>query len=106
MIAEEAEVGRRKCNSPRRIQPGTAIQPLQKFPSRRELVDKSKAWEVEIIMLCGVLLGVGHIKASVDLLHIEGSESRRNFAIFKRRLIIVGGEIYWTEVCVINLHSP
>src|SRR4029077_6131293 len=81
VIAEEAEISRRQCHPPGCIQPRTVLQSLQQLAFGRELVDESEAWEIEVVVLRGVLLGIGHIEVPVDILHVEGSKTLGNFAV-------------------------
>jgi hypothetical protein len=57
-------------------------------------------------MLRGILLGVGHIQVSVDLLHIERSKPRRDFTIYEWWLTIAAGKIDQIEFCIVNLDMP
>ena len=81
VIAIEAEVCRCQCNTPGRIQPRSAFQPLQQLTRRRVLVDKAESWKVEIVMFGCVLTCAGNIQLAVDLLYIERSKPLGNLTI-------------------------
>jgi hypothetical protein len=81
VVAIEPEVRWRQSNTPRRIQPRSALQPLQEFAGWRELVDKSEPRKVQIIMLGRVLSRIGNVKIPVDLLDIKWGKTLRNLRL-------------------------
>src|SRR2546428_6430102 len=107
VVAEKAEICRRQGYTPGRVQPRTVLQPLQQLAFGRELVHESKAREIEVVVLGGILLGIGHIQVPIDVLHVEGSKALWEFAIKERgATVVVATKIHGLEVGVVNLDAP
>src|SRR6516225_3684608 len=109
VVTEKAEVWRRKCHTPGRIQPRTVLQPLQELARRREFVHESEAREVEVVVLCGVLLSISHIQIPVDLLDVERSKTLGDFFVLERLIILFTlftAKTHGIEVGVVNLDTP
>ena len=105
MIAEEAKIRRGKCNTPGRIQPRAGFQPLQQLAFRREFVYESEARKIEVIVLGGVLLRIGHIQISIDLLHVERGKTVGNFFVPERLMILFAIKADGIEVGVVNFDT-
>src|SRR5215469_15018015 len=106
VVTEKAEVCRRKGHTPGRIQPRTVLQPLQQLALRREFVHESEAREVEVVVLCGVLLSISHIQIPVDLLDVERSKTLGDFFVLERLIILFTAKTHGSEVGVVNLDTP
>jgi hypothetical protein len=84
------------------------VQPLQQLARRREFVHESEAWEVEIVVLRCVLLGIGHIQIPIDLLDVEWRKTLRDFFVLERSVIILTltAKTDGLEGGVVNLDTP
>src|SRR6516162_8264922 len=105
VVTEKAEVWWRKCHTPGRIEPRTVLQPLQQLALRREFVHESEAREVEVVVLCGVLLSISHIQIPVDLLDVERSKTLGDFFVLERLIILFTAKTHGSEVGVVNLDT-
>jgi hypothetical protein len=104
-IAEEPEICRGQCHTPGRIQPRTVLQPLQQLALRREFVHESEARKIEVVVLGGVLLGIGHIQIPIDLLHVEWSKTVRDFFVSEGLILPFSSKTHGMEVGVVHFDT-
>lgn len=100
-IAELAEIARCPDNSPGRVEPIAMLKAGDKFARWGVDVDEAETISAHGVVEGGVLLGIGHEKASADVLYVEWGKTGRDGRIIKR----VETERHGIEMGIVDFHT-